>query len=93
MILDSLLKQAIQDFNKKKFQKSMKLFEMILEENPHNSEIIVNKAVCLAELGKYEESLEELEKVLAENPDDFDGIYNKATTLYDMDQYEDEVSK
>jgi len=42
----------------------MKLFEMILEENPRNSEIIVNKSVCLAELGKYEESLKELEKVL-----------------------------
>ena len=54
MIFDSLLKQAIQDFDKKKFQKSINLFEIILEENPHNSEIIINKAVCLAELGKYD---------------------------------------
>ena len=42
MIFDSLLKQAIQDFDKKKFQKSINLFEIILEENPHNSEIIIN---------------------------------------------------
>ena len=35
--------------------------------------MIINKAVCLAELGKYDESLEELEKVLIHNPDDFDG--------------------
>ena len=54
MILDSLLKQAIRDFDKKKFQKSINLFEMIIEENPNNSEMIINKAVCLAELGKYD---------------------------------------
>ena len=41
MILDSLLKQAIRDFDKKKFQKSINLFEMIIEENPNNSEMII----------------------------------------------------
>ena len=89
MILDSLLKQAINNFDKKKFEKSIELFEKILEKEPNNSEIITNKAICLAELGRYEESIEQLEKVLNQNPDDFDGWYNKATTLYDMGKYED----
>jgi len=88
MILDSLLKQAINNFDKKKFEKSIELFEKILEKEPNNSEIITNKAICLAELGRYEESIEQLEKVLNYNPDDFDGWYNKATTLYDMGKYE-----
>ena len=40
MILDSLLKQAINNFDKKKFEKSIELFEKILEKEPNNSEII-----------------------------------------------------
>ena len=76
MILNSLLKQAINNFDKKKFEKSIELFEKILEQSPNNSEIITNKATCLAELGRYEESIEQLEKVLNHNPDDFDVWYN-----------------
>ena len=34
MILDSLLKQAINNFEKKKFEKSIELFEKILEKEP-----------------------------------------------------------
>ena len=92
MILDSLLKQAINNFEKKNLIKSIELFEKILEKEPNNSEIITNKATCLAELGRYEESIEQLEKVLNKNPDDFDGWYNKATTLYDMGKYEDALN-
>ena len=47
MILNSLLQQAINNFDKKKFEKSIQLFEKILEKKPNNSEIITNKALVL----------------------------------------------
>ena len=60
---------------KKKFEKSIELFEKILEKEPNNSEIITNKATCLVELGRYEESVEQLERKNENSDHEHDHIH------------------
>ena len=85
----SLLDQGIQNFENENFTKAIKLFEKILKSDSGNPEAIINKASCLAEIGKYDEAIKQLEIFLKKNPDDFVALYNKGTTLYDMDRHEE----
>ena len=72
---DSLLDLAMKNFENENFTKAIQQFEKILKLDPENSEAIINKSSCLAEIGKYDESIDQLEIFLKKNPNDFDALY------------------
>ena len=53
----SLLDRAIKNYENGNYTKSIQQFEKILKLNPSSQDAIINKAACLAELGKYEEAV------------------------------------
>jgi predicted Zn-dependent protease len=60
---DSLLQQATEDFNHKKFTESLSSFEAILRDDPQNSFIHYFYAIALLGSGQVERSRNELKQV------------------------------
>jgi len=62
------------------FNKSILLLDKILEKDPNEKNVLVNKGICFSQLGNYDEAISYYDKVLDINPNFSSALYNKAAT-------------
>ena len=69
-------------------EKLIGIFEKILKQNIKDAETTINKALCLADLGRCDESVDEFEKVLREEPDKMNALNFKAKSAANLQDYD-----
>lgn len=80
--------RGIDYFNKKSYQKAIKLFEKALEKPPIQPQVYYNMALSYQHLKIYANAITYYTKFLEARPSDYDGEYNLALIYYSTEDYE-----
>ena len=61
---------------------AIEVYERYLEEDPMNTDVLVEHGICLSDLDRLEEAIERFEDALALTPEHAGALYNLAITQY-----------
>jgi tetratricopeptide (TPR) repeat protein len=62
-------------------EEAIKLYDQVLEQNPDDKTILINKGRTLGILEKYDDALQLFDKMLQKDPNNIDAMCNKAEVL------------
>ena len=76
-------------YDERDFDNAIKFFDLSLELNHHQPEVLFCKALALDEIGKTKEAINELDNAIQVNPNEGRFWIIKANCLFDLQEYDD----
>ena len=85
------LREANFYYYAKKMDQAIKLYDIILKENPNDVDALNNKGLALSRLNKHEEAIEWYDKALIIDPKYIKSLNNKGLALYNLGKYQEAI--
>jgi len=85
--IDKILSQAYGFAEDGNYSDALRLYDLILKEDPDNVNALVDKGVTLQNIRKIKQAISSYDKVLAIAPDNLDALLNKGAALHSNQKY------
>jgi len=85
--IDDMLLQAYEFVEDGNYSDALRLYDLILDEDPDNIRALVDKGATLQNMGKIKKAIFSYDKVLAIDPDNLDALLNKGAALHSDQKY------
>lgn len=85
--VDKILSQAYEFVEDGNYSDALKLYNLILKEEPDNIRALVDKGATLQNMGKIKQAISSYDKILVISPDNLDALLNKGAALHSSQKY------
>jgi tetratricopeptide (TPR) repeat protein len=86
------LQIANEKFNEENWQEAIKDYDKILTLKPEHQQALLNKGICLDELGEKQTALECFDKIITIDKNNYQAWYNKGITLGSMEKIAEAIA-
>ena len=83
------LKDAYNETVNGNFQKALDIYDNLLNANPEDNDVRVNKSITLMSMKRYEDSIESISNISYESPHGFDKMLIEASCFYNLDRIDE----
>ena len=90
--LQKLLEQAYELCEDGNYVMALEYYDIALDIEPDNSNVMVDKGVTLQNLGRFNEALQMYEKALSIEAENLDALINKGSVLHILKKYSESIS-
>ena len=88
--IDNLgLEEAYRETKKGNFKKAIDIYDSLLNNNPDDHDVLINKSITLMNMKSYEDSLKSIEFISYESPHGFDKMLIEASCFYSLGKIEE----
>lgn len=84
---DEILSQAYEFVEDGNYSDALRLYDLILKEEPDNLSALIDKGATLQNMGKIKQAISSYDKILAISPDNLNALLNKGATLHSNQKY------
>ena len=85
--IDEMLLRAYEFVEDDNYSDALKLYDLILKEEPDNINALVDKGATLQNMGKIKQALSLYDKILDISPNNLDALLNKGAVLHSDQKY------
>ena len=85
--LDKMLIQALEYVDDGDYSNALKLYDLVLREEPDNTHALIDKGVTLQNMGRLKSAIRCYDKVLTHSPKHVDALLNKGASLHSDQKY------
>ena len=90
--LQKLLEQAYELCEDGNYVRALEYYDIALDIEPDNLNVMVDKGVTLQNLGRFNEALQMYEKALSIEAENLDALINKGSVLHILKKYSESIS-
>ena len=89
--IDKMLVDAFEHVEDGNFDQALKLYNLVLKQEPDNISALVDKGATLQNMGKLKLAIRSYDRALSISPDNLDALLNKGAALHSAQKYQDAI--
>ena len=85
--IEKMLSQAYEYVEDENYDDAIRIYDIVLKQEPQNVSALIDKGVTLQNIGKLSLAIKSYDKALSESPDNIDALVNKGSALHSSEKY------